>query len=507
MKRFSRALIGAVVAACSWSLPGEFVLPASAAVRGAEHHADALSISIAPAAVAEAYTGRVYVVLAEGGGDGEPRRHMNDWFRPPYLFSKDVTKLEPGKAIVVDDSWLSYPSSWSQLPKGDYRAQAIIRKSLDTPDPGAGPDDYFSSAVDVKIGENGVSSSAELSVAKQATPRPLRETDRIKLVEMVSPSLTAFHGREYKVRAGVLLPENYSPEKTYPVVYSITGFGGDHKVVQGIGGIVPKEMAGDVIVVVPDPSCHRGHSVFADSANNGPWGEMLVRELIPEIEKRYHGRGAAQRYVTGVSSGGWGSLWLQVAYPEEFAGCWSHCPDPVDFRDFQRTNLYEQGANLYKAPDGARRPLARQGDDVMLWYDEFCKREWVLGPGGQIHSFEAVFSPRGKDGQPETLFDRATGAVNTDVAKTWEKYDIHLVLQRNWSTLGPKLAGKLHIYAGGVDTFYLEGAVKLLKESLASLGSDAEVKIIDGMPHTLYREGNAAMFKTIHDRAGDGGAR
>lgn len=504
MKQFKTALCGlAIVLSCSlFAAHARAIEPPQSAVIKGQAAAGKLRVVVDPAAMEGAYTGRVYVMLATG--EGEPRRRMNDWFQPPLLFSKDVAGLAPGAEVSVDDTWLSYPTPWSEVPVGDYSAQAVIRRSLDTPTPGSGPEDLFSSAGSLKVPSEGGDGGIVLSVGKKPTPRPLRETERVKLVEIVSPSLSAFHGREYKVRAGVFLPEHYSDEgdHEYAVVYSITGFGGDHRGVGGIGRLVPPEAAGDVIMVVPDPLCYRGHSVFADSANNGPWGEMLVKELAPEIEKRYHGGGAKERYVTGVSSGGWSSLWLQVTYPEEFAGCWSHCPDPVDFRDFQQTNLYEPGANLYKAADGARRPLARQGDRVMLWYDDFCRREWVLGPGGQIHSFEAVFSERGADGTPAMLFDRATGVVNPDVAKTWEKYDIRLILERNWSTLGPRLAGKVHVYAGGADTFYLEGAARLLKESMTKLGSDAVVEIIDGMPHTLYPEGNAAMFKTIMERRG-----
>ena len=89
--------------------------------------------------------------------------------------------------------------------------------------------------------------------------------------------------------------------------------------------------------------------------------------------------------------------------------------------------------------------------------------EDVIGDGGQLRSFEAVFSPLGPDGRPRRLWDRNTGAIDPEVAHAWEAYDIRLVLERNWPTLGPKLAGKLHVFTGALDTFYLEGAVRLLK--------------------------------------------
>jgi S-formylglutathione hydrolase FrmB len=256
----------------------------------------------------------------------------------------------------------------------------------------------------------------------------------------------------------------------------------------------------ECIFVAPDPTCYYGHCVFADSANNGPWGAALMDELIPAVERQFRGAGAAHRYVTGVSSGGWSSLWLQVTYPEEFAGVWSHCPDPVDFRDFQRIDLYAPHANMYHDENGERRPLCRRGDEVMIWYDDFVRMESAMGPGGQIGSFEAVFGRR-KNRAPEPLFDRATGNVDSAAARSWEPYDIRLVLERNWKTLGPKLKGKLHIYAGAEDNFYLEGAVERLKKSLKQLGSDAEVEIVPGMGHGLHHAGWEEMMRVIEGDA------
>jgi S-formylglutathione hydrolase FrmB len=307
------------------------------------------------------------------------------------------------------------------------------------------------------------------------------------------------------MHAGVYLPPGWSmdAERAYPIIYFIPGFGGDHTFVRQLPGILARGKNDGVIFVVPDPICHTGHSVFADSANNGPWGEAFLKELIPAVEAKFHGGGSgANRYVTGISSGGWSSLWLQVAYPEEFNGCWSHCPDPVDFRDFQRIDLYASGVNMYRDGEGERRPLGRtpQGG-VMLYYDEFVRQESVMGAGGQIGSIEAVFSPRDADGNPRSLFDRETGVVDAAVAKEWEKYDIRLKLEREWATIGPKLTGKIHVYAGEKDSFYLDGAARLLKESLSTLGSDAEVEMVPGMLHTVYRKGVQAMMERVRGGA------
>ena len=138
---------------------------------------------------------------------------------------------------------------------------------------------------------------------------------------------------------------------------------------------------------------------------------------------------------------------------------------------------------MYRDAKGERRPIARMGSRAVIFYDSFSKLEEVMGPGGQLGSFEAVFSPVGTDGAPRKLWNRATGAIDSEVARAWEAYDIRLVVERNWSTLGPRLTGKIHVITGGMDTFYLEGAAQLLKESLARLNSDAVIEIIPGRDH------------------------
>jgi S-formylglutathione hydrolase FrmB len=497
---------------------GPLVLPPRVALgqeAPAPAHAGTFRLVLDPAAYAQPYTGRVYVVLATNPG-GEPRLSMGEWFGGPQVFSMDVSNLAPGQSVIIGPGALGFPKTYPEVRAGLYTAQAVARAATDSPGPGRGAGDLYSQTVPVDfapIDADQAGAPLELRLTRVVEERPFPASDRVKLVEIVSPSLSKFYGREVKVRAGVRLPVGWTdePGRRYPTVYFITGFGGDHTVVEHTLRMMGKG-ADDVLVVVPDPLCALGHSVFADSDNNGPRGRALIEELIPAVETKYHGAGdASRRYVTGISSGGWGSLWLQIAYPDSFNGVWSHCPDPVDFRDFQRINLYEAGANMYTDAGGQRRPLARQTmpgapDQPFIWYDDFVRQESVLGPGGQIHSFEAVFSPRGPDGRPVPLFDRATGVVNQETARAWEKYDIRLVLERNWATLGPKLKGKLHVYAGERDTFYLEGAARLLFESLASLGSDAETAIVPGMAHTIYRKGMESMFRTIREREKAAGA-
>lgn len=455
---------------------------------------------------ATAYSGRVYVAFAEAEGRGEPRRSMDDWFRPGQVLSLDVKDVPVGGSVTIDakNAALAFPKSFGEMAPGKWRVQGVARRSLDSCKPGRGEGDLYSevSTIDFAPGSDGV---VELKLSKVVGRRAPVENERLKFMEIKSERLSAFAKRDVTVRCGVYLPLEWSEQeaeagKTWATLWFVGGFGGDHTIAGSLGRALGAMLGGDgVIMVFPDATCYRGHSVFADSANNGPWGEMLMKELVPAVERRFSGEGASKRYVAGMSSGGWSSLWLQVTYPDQWAGVWSFCPDPVDFRDFQQINLYEPGANMYKDKDGRRRGVARsrEGEEPGIFYDDFVRQETVMGPGGQIHSFEAVFSPRGGNGEPLALFDRATGAVDASVAKSWEAYDIRLVLERNWATLGPKLKGKLNIIAGGRDTFYLEGATKLLKESLEKLGSDAKVEIVAGMPHTMHPPSMQRMMRAI----------
>ena len=174
---------------------------------------------------------------------------------------------------------------------------------------------------------------------------------------------------------------------------------------------------------------------------------------------------------------------MQVNYPDAFGGVWSTAPDPVDFRDWQGTNLYEDGANVYFDAAGQKRPLARNNGRVLVYYQNFSQMDDVLGRGGQIRSFDAVFSPLGDDGKPAKMWDRETGKVRPEILDYWTQYDISRKLQQNWSELQPKLAGKLHVYMGDEDTFYLENATRLLGERLKGLGSDAVVEMFPGKDH------------------------
>ncbi|MFG0285335.1 MAG: alpha/beta hydrolase-fold protein [Phycisphaerales bacterium JB039] len=461
----------------------------------------AFVVSIDPAVRQEPYTGRLYVALAPAGSRQEPRSAMHGWFSPPPVFAIDVEGLAPGAPARLDSSALAHPVALDQLEAGEYRIQAIARINPDSPKAGLGAGDLISPVVTARLDPE-AGFSIDLVLSEVVPEREFRETARVRLFEVESRLLSTFHGRLCTMRAGVVLPEGFNADAatTYPVVYWIGGFGGDHFSAHGLPRwLAAAPEAQQAIWVVPDPSCYRGHSVFADSANNGPWGAALVHELIPALEAAYRGAGAEQRYVSGVSSGGWSSLWLQLNYPDEFAGCWSHVPDPVELHHFQTVDVYG-GDNMYADEDGAERPIARRGGQVMLTARDFVARETVLGPGGQIHSFEAVWSPRLPGGEPRPLFNRETGAIDPVTAEAWRDYDIAHLVRARWDAIGPKVRGKIHVYAGGEDTFYLELAIPALQEAFAEVGSDAVVEIIDGMPHMLHGPGHEDMLQAIVTR-------
>jgi pimeloyl-ACP methyl ester carboxylesterase len=425
---------------------------------------------------------RVYVMLGKAGSQIEPRNGP-DWFRPRPFYSREVTGWKPGQIVRIDQTAIGYPGPLDTLPPGEYAVQAVVRLNPDTHSIGTGEGNAYGPVVQASLSP-AETSIVKLEVNQLVPPRKFVETDRIKLAELPSPLLSKFHGRPIRHRAAVILPEP-SPARSLPAVYIIPGFGGDHFQATRLVSMPQLAYGQDLVRIVLDPDCGTGHHVFADSATNGPRGRALIEEFIPYLEQTFPlVAEPGARLLNGHSSGGWSSLWLQVTYPEVFGGTWSTSPDPVDFREFQQVDIYSTGQNIYHDREGKSRPLARMGGLPILFYDRFSQLEEALGPGGQLGSFEAVFSPLGADGKPRRLWNRSTGEIDPEVARAWRAYDIRLILERNWPTLGPKLRGKIHVITGGTDTFYLEGAVRLLKESLAGLNSDATIEIVPGRDHS-----------------------
>jgi len=250
-------------------------------------------------------------------------------------------------------------------------------------------------------------------------------------------------------------------------------------------------LAGDtprLILLQLDGAGPNGDPYYVNSANNGPFGDAVVEELIPHVEATFRAAGQPRaRFLSGVSTGGWVCLALQVFYPDFFNGAWSSCPDPVDFRALELVNIYRDD-NAYVNQYGNERPSSRDPNgDVKLTMRREVGVENLLGRGNsftlsgeQWGEWTAAFSPRGADGRAVPLWDPQTGKIDHAVAEQWKKYDLRLVLEANWKSLGPRLRGKLHIAAGDADTYFLNNAVHLLDQALAKADPPFVGKIVYG---------------------------
>jgi enterochelin esterase-like enzyme len=417
-----------------------------------------------------------------------------------WVAAQEVHDLAPGASVDFDPDTIAYPARLSTAPAGDYKVMAYLDVNHHAAYKFRNPGDLLSKLTDApQLNPASATAPVQVTVTEIIPDQPITAPEGTELIDFVSPSLSAFWGRPIHLRGVVVLPPGYDPQKPerYPTVYMTHGYGADLHTLAGPyanrtlshmkSGAWPK-----MIWVLLDESCAYGTHEFADSANNGPWGKALTTELIPHLEKQYRmDARTSGRFLTGHSSGGWATMWLQVTYPKTFGGTWSTSPDPVDFRNFTGPDLTKMPSNVYKKSDGTQWPLVRMDGKEAQSLEDLVRQELVLGDyGGQFRSFEAVFSPRDNNETPMMLFDRATGDVNPEVAKAWQKYNISLTLRENWNTLGPQLKGKIHIIVGTADTFHLDESVRLLDAELKKLGSGAKITYLEGRTHfDLYKGG------------------
>lgn len=439
-------------------------------------------------------------------------------FKPTQVSvaAREVTHLAMGQSVFVDTDAIAFPAGFSQLAGGDYYVQAVLDVNHDYNYGGRGPGDLISEPMRVTFGSNAKINALSLTqqlpgslqpswslpadMPKETREKATRALENAQPLDFQSPSLSAFWGRPTHLRGWVLLPPAYAGQATqrFPTVYYTHGFGGSLKRLLGDLTMIDERMRDGrmppMIWVLLDESSPTGTHEFADSVNNGPWGHALTAELIPVLESKYRmDAKPSGRFLNGHSSGGWAALWLQVRYPKLFGGSWPTSPDPSDFHDFTGADLYAANANVYRLPDGSAMPLVRDKGKVLATFEQFAKLERVMGEtGGQLASFDWVFSPRGPDGKPMPMFDRDTGTVDPVVAAYWrEHYDISHRLQTQWPVLKADLDGKLHITVGDADTFYLDGSSRRLQTVLASLGAKPAVTFLPGRTHfDVYLEGD-----------------
>ncbi|HEY2787477.1 MAG TPA: alpha/beta hydrolase-fold protein [Fimbriiglobus sp.] len=429
-------------------------------------------VKIAPGVVGTVpESGRVVVGVAAAGS----RRLDFTDYRPPKLpiLGADADNFTADKTIVLDGKSDNFPAGGlAQLPAGDYVAEAIFATNRDINLPTAPGNPH--SAITPFHYDPAAGTTVKLTLDSKFADRVPANTATTKFLSFPSKRLSDFHGRPMVYRVGIVLPPNFAnePNKRYGLVVHIGGFGSRYT---GAARIRPDPR---FVQILPDGAGPYGDPYQVDSDNNGPYGAALTTEVIPYIEKTYRCLGTPKsRFTCGASTGGWVSLALQVFYPDFFNGCWSQCPDSVTFERFELIDVYND-ANAYVNRFGGDRPGTRTIDgDIISSVRHECLLECVLARGGHWElggrdwsSWNAVYGPRGKDGRPVPLWDGKTGRMNETVQNHWRKYDLKSVLERNWSTLGPKLAGgKVHVWVGDADDYFLNVAVRRFEATVARL--------------------------------------
>ncbi len=505
------------------------LLLAAALAAAPVHAAPSFAVSFPASVSAGPLDGRVILLLARNAGS-EPRAQVSpdDLLKSPFIFGVTVDGLKPGVPAMVDSRAFGWPApSLAALKPGDYFVQAVLNRyevfhRADgpavklPPDHGEGqnwatkPGNLYAKPFHVHLDAN----TAQIAIVMdQVVPpiAPKTDTEFVKHVMIKSDLLTKFWGRPMYIGAHVLLPAGFAdhPEAHYPLMVFHGHFPDD------IGGFrtTPPDpnlkpdyserfhLAGYIriqqkaayafyetwispgfprflVVELEHANPYYDDSYAVNSANLGPYGDALNHELIPYIEAKFRGLGQGwARFTYGGSTGGWEALATQVFYPKMFNGSFAACPDPIDFRAYTVINLYtdKNAFTLQGQAASVERPEIRNYlGEVLATQRDGNAMERALGDhgrsGGQDDIWQAVFGPRGADGYPQRVFDKATGEIDHKVAAYWrEHYDLTHIIQRDWSTLGPDLAGKIHIYVGSADTYYLNDAVYFAQDTLESL--------------------------------------
>ena len=456
-------------------------------------------VAVDAALATEPVSGRLLVIMSTKLGAGNrlaptygPEAHS------VWVAAKEISGLTPQNPVALDPDELAYPDTFCNAPADTYHIKAVLDISHDF------AYDYEATAGDLlsPVVEHHFDPASDDAISLILTERKVDPVvpvpPQCELIDFVSPALSAFWGRPIHMTGLVVLPPSYTAgQSRYPTVYSTHGFGGnlrgfERRTAPNLVKLMAERKIPEMIWVLLVEAFPTGTHEFADSVNNGPWGKALTTELIPALEKKYRMDAKPNgRFLTGHSSGGWASLWLQVTYPDMFGGTWPTAPDPSDFRSFTRVDLTQRPAgNFYYDHDGSPHMLIRMEGKGVQSAPDFALQERVLGEyGGQIASFNWVFSPRGKDGRPMPFFDPATGRIDPEVTDYWEAhYDIANILRKNWKKIGPKVDGKIHLTVGTADTIYLNESAQLLEQTIKSLGGKADFTYMEGRSHfDLYQ--------------------
>jgi hypothetical protein len=491
--------------------------------------APSFTVSFPGTVGAKPLDGRLLLLLSTDDS-AEPRMQIDDSGSSQMVFGVTVDGIQPGQAMIVDSSATGYPvRSLKDVPAGDYTVQAVLNvyetfhRSDGTtvklaPDRGEGqhwniaPGNLYSKPAKVHIGGGDAPVAVVLDQVIPPIPAPV-DTKYIRNIRIQSALLTKFWGRPMYLSAMVIVPWGFDehPEAHYPVMIFHDHFTSElidfrttppdlnlkpdyserfH--LAGYNRIQQEEAYKNyqqwispgfpryLVVKLQHANPYYDDSYAVNSANLGPYGDAIETELIPAIEKQFRGIGQGwARFLYGGSTGGWESLAAQVFYPDDYNGAFVACPDPVDFHAYMTVDLYERKNAFYI--EGAHKEIEQPSmrnylGQTLASFRDNARFEAALGDHGrsgeQFDVWQAVYGPQGQDGYPATIFDKETGEIDHKVAEYWkEHYDLNAILQRDWGTLGPKLQGKLHIYVGSADTYFLNNAVYLMEDFLKTTGS------------------------------------
>ena len=470
------------------------------------------------------FDGRLFLLISTND-NSEPRFQINDNHNSQQIFGIDVNNWNSNEKITINENAIGYPlQTLNEIKEGEYYVQAFLHKyetfNLSTGhtvklpmDQGEGqkwnisPKNLYSTTKKIKITKSGI---IKLNLDNEIPAiKPAENTNFIKHIKIKSDMLSEFWGRDMYLQANVLVPYefNKNSKTKYPLMifhghfpYTFGGFRTSAPTAPkedniynsrfGITGYkyIQEKEAYDlyknwvsddfprfIAIEIQHQNPYYDDSYAVNSANIGPYGDAITYELIPHIEELFNGVGEGWgRFLYGGSTGGWESLAAQVFYPKEYNGCFAACPDPIDFRAFTVLNLYEDN-NAYFHEGTFRKTYRagmRDGKGIIKNHlIQINQREAALGSkgrsGDQWDIWQAVYSPADIDGYPKPIWDKKTGIIDKEVANYWrENYDLSYIMKRDWNKIGKDLEGKINIYCGDMDNYYLNNAVVLTEEFL-----------------------------------------
>jgi hypothetical protein len=456
-------------------------------------------------------TGRVYVMLSRNN-DSEPRLQLH--FLGSPFWGKNVYDLRPEEGVFIDEDDFGYPlENICEIPPGEYHVQGFVNiytefkrsdghtlwlhnDQWEGQQFNESPGNLYSDVAKIYV-DPSMPTTIRLRCGNVIPPVQIPpDTKWVKRIKFESKILSEFWGQPVYLGATVLLPRGYDehPDVTYPVNYVHGHFSLDapHRFrTEPPENDNPRDLAGYefykywisddcprmIAVTFQHPNPYYDDSYAVNSPNVGPYGDAFMEELIPMVEKEFRiTRQPYARVLSGGSTGGWIALAHQVFYPDFYGGSWPLAPDPVDFRAYELVNIYED-ENAYYRDFGwlkVERPEFRDVTGQIYWTNRnYYHYEWARGDrhrgGENAAAWEAVYSSIGEDGYPKPLWNWYTGEIDHSITDYWkENWDLRHYMEENWSWLGPKLEGKLHIYVGTMDNFYLNNAIVYLEEFLES---------------------------------------